>query len=135
MSVREETKAPTPDPVPESGPESPPPVVDREQQAELLDAIGEEGYGRHVQDMLAQVATTMVELEAAISLDERATTRSLAHTVKGMSINLGFALLSWAASRLEQAAGGDGSLVPFLAGLRDATEATREVVAASRKSG
>ena len=135
VSVREETKAPTPDPVPESGPESPPPVVDREQQAELLDAIGEEGYGRHVQDMLAQVATTMVELEAAISLDERATTRSLAHTVKGMSINLGFALLSWAASRLEQAAGGDGSLVPFLAGLRDATEATREVVAASRKSG
>ena len=79
------------------------PIVDTDALNELKDLAGEECIGIF-DEFFNEFVKQSAELESAVSANDHATIKSIAHSIKGSSSSLGMLRLSKYASILEEAA-------------------------------
>ncbi|MGE5599322.1 MAG: Hpt domain-containing protein, partial [Bacteroidota bacterium] len=113
--------------------ESDEPPIDREAQADLCDALGEDGFRHLVATFLGDLPPRLDELRSALAAGDGKGAAAIAHALKGAAANLGYRGLAAEAGRLEQAAkAGTADQVPLLDDLgRTADRLAHEEVRAS----
>lgn len=95
----------------EDGEHLAPPLRDLDVVADLSDALGEESFTRLCQSFIDKLPVYRGDIDDALRSGQPNRVAGAAHALKGAAANLGYARLSAAASRLEQAAKtGQGAL-------------------------
>ncbi len=107
------------------------PLLDREAQDDLADALGEEDFVELLARYLDGVPAAVDKVAAAVAAGNVPGIASAAHAVKGSAANMGFRRLAAAASRLEQTAKGGGT--DFADLLATLTDVAAQSVAAGRE--
>ncbi|MBI2242278.1 MAG: response regulator [Magnetospirillum gryphiswaldense] len=98
-------------PVHEAASDDEQPLRDMEIVADLSDALGEDSFNRLCQSFRDKLPKYRGDIEGALESGQAPAVATAAHALKGAAANLGYARLSAAASRLEQAAkSGTGDL-------------------------
>ncbi|MCA1908951.1 MAG: Hpt domain-containing protein, partial [Magnetospirillum sp.] len=102
-----------------------PPLRDMDVVADLSDALGEDSFNRLCQSFHDKLPVYRGDIDDALRSGQPSRVANAAHALKGAAANLGYARLSAAASRLEQAAkSGQGGLDELFQELCQAFEQT-----------
>jgi signal transduction histidine kinase/CheY-like chemotaxis protein len=97
-------------------------AVDASRVAELVDAIGEDGFEELRDAFLADATLLLNDLHAAMARNDQATTDRVLHTLKGAAASIGYPAMATIAESLRQtpvAKGAHGLLSARLERLRD----------------